>query len=164
MIADEVNYCPRCSAKLVEAQQFGKPRPTCPQCDWIFFHDPKVAAAVLIERDGRILLVRRAVNPQKGLWTLPAGFIDAGEDPGKAAERECLEETGLYVQVTALLDVLPNHEHHRGANIIIFYRAEIVNGDLVPGDDVDRADFFPKNNLPPLAFTTTKQIIDKLQN
>lgn len=163
MIADEVNFCPRCAAKLVEAQQFGKHRPTCPKCDWIFFHDPKVAAAVLIEQDSRILLVRRAVNPQKGFWTLPAGFIDAGEIPAKAAERECLEETGLYVQVTTLLDVLPNHEHPRGANIIIFYRAEIIKGDLVPGDDVDSADFFPTNQLPPLAFTTTKQIIDKMQ-
>ena len=163
MIADEVNFCPRCAAKLVDAQRFGKPRPTCPRCDWIFFHDPKVAAAVLIEQEGRILLVRRAVNPQKGFWTLPAGFIDAGEDPARAAQRECFEETGLNVQVTDLLDVLANQEHTRGANIIIFYRAEIITGDLKPDDDVDRADFFPIHDLPPLAFSTTKQIIDKMQ-
>jgi len=54
-----------------------------------------VAVAVLIERDGKVLLVRRANTPQKGMWTLPAGFVDAGEDPAQAAERECLEETGL---------------------------------------------------------------------
>jgi ADP-ribose pyrophosphatase YjhB (NUDIX family) len=166
MIADEVNYCPRCAAKLVEVLRFGKPRPTCPRCNWIFFPDPKVAAAVLIEQAGRVLLVRRAVNPQKGLWTLPAGFIDAGEDPARAAQRECLEETGLNVQVTGLLDVLAGQEHTRGANIIIFYWAEIITGELNPGDDVDRAGFFSIHDLPPLAFTTTKQIlsrIDKLQ-
>ena len=163
MIADEMNYCPRCAAKLVETLRFGKPRPTCPRCDWIFFHDPKVAAAVLIEQDGCFLLVRRAVNPQKGFWTLPAGFIDAGEDPARAAQRECFEETGLNVQVTDLLDVLAGQDHTRGANIIIFYRAEIVTGELMPGDDVDRAGFFSIHDLPPLAFTTTKQIINKLQ-
>jgi len=163
MIADEMNYCPRCATKLVEALRFGKPRPTCPRCDWIFFHDPKVAAAVLIEEDGRFLLVRRAVNPQKGFWTLPAGFIDAGEDPARAAQRECFEETGLKVQVTGLLDVLASQEHHRGANIIIFYKAEIVTGNLIPGDDVDRAGFFSFHDLPPLAFTSTKQILYKMQ-
>jgi len=163
MIADEVNFCPRCAAKLVVALKFGKPRPTCPHCDWIYFQDPKVAAAVLIEQDSRVLLVRRAVNPQKGLWTLPAGFIDAGEDPAKAAQRECFEETGLNVQITGLLDVLANQEHPRGANFVIFYRAEIVAGDLIPGDDVDHAVFFPTHELPPLAFATTKQIIDKIQ-
>jgi ADP-ribose pyrophosphatase YjhB (NUDIX family) len=163
MIADEVNFCPRCAAKLVIALRFGKSRPTCPQCDWIYFQDPKVAAAVLIVQDSRVLLVRRAVNPKKGLWTLPAGFIDAGEDPAEAAQRECFEETGLKVKITGLLDVLVNQEHPRGANFVIFYRADIVAGDLVPGDDVDHAKFFPIHELPPLAFDTIKQIVDKMQ-
>lgn len=159
MIADEVNYCPRCGAQLEVALRFGKPRPTCPKCSWIFFPDPKVAAAVLIEEDDCVLLVRRAVNPQQGRWTLPAGFIDAGEHPARAAERECLEETGLRVRVTSLLDVLANQEHTRGADIIIFYQAVIIAGELVPGDDVDRIGFFPRDKLPPLAFSTTEQIL-----
>ena len=62
--------------------------------------------AVLVEDDGQVLLVRRANEPQRGLWTLPAGFVDAGEDPVLAAERECLEETGLRVKITGLLDVI----------------------------------------------------------
>ena len=57
---------------------FGRERPVCPQCGWIHFADPKVAAAVLIEKDGRVLLVRRTNEPFRGLWTLPAGFINAG--------------------------------------------------------------------------------------
>jgi len=159
MIADEVKYCPRCGAQLTDALRFGKPRPTCLQCNWIFFPDPKVAAAVLLEQDGRVLLVRRAVNPQRGRWTLPAGFIDAGEHPAKAAERECLEETGLHVRVTRLLDVLANQGNIQGADIIIFYQAVIIAGELVPGDDVDRVGFFPRDELPPLAFSTTDQIL-----
>ena len=106
-----------------------------------------------------MLLVRRANDPKCGLWTLPAGFVDAGEDPILAAERECLEETGLRVKVGELLDVIHGQEHSRGAHIVIAYRAEIVNGDLRAADDVDRAAYFPYDNLPELAFSTTRRIL-----
>jgi 8-oxo-dGTP diphosphatase len=102
-----------------------------------------VAAGIVVERDGEILLARRANEPARGLWTLPAGFVDAGEDPARAAERECLEETGLQVDVTGLIDVVFGLEHSRGAHIVIFYRAEVRSGSLQPGDDVDQVAFFP---------------------
>lgn len=156
---DQVNYCLRCGTKLQIKRRFGRLRPTCPHCDWVYFPDPKVAAAVLIEKDDRILLVRRSVDPRRGKWTLPAGFIDAGEDPRRAAERECLEETGLKVRVMDLLDVLYGQEHEKGAHIIIFYRAEIIEGDLFAGDDVDRVAFFSRSDLPTLAFSTTEKIL-----
>ena len=159
MIADEINFCPRCGTALEIAERFGKSRPVCPQCEWIFFPDPKVAVAVLVKRGKDVLLVRRANDPARGCWTLPAGFVDAGEDPALAAQRECFEETGLRVKVNGLLDVLSGLEHPRGAHIIIFYSAVIVSGKLAPGDDADRAAFFPENDLPPLAFTTTKKIL-----
>ncbi len=162
MIADEVKFCPRCGSKLIRAVRFGRRRPVCPSCDWVFFADPKVAVAVLVEKDSHILLVRRANEPQRGRWTLPAGFIDAGEDPARAAERECLEETGLSVRVNRLLDVLAGQEHPRGAHIVIFYLAEIISGELFPGDDVDRVEFFPRGDLPPLAFKTTEYVLSLL--
>jgi 8-oxo-dGTP diphosphatase len=163
MIADQVNYCPRCGTRVIQKLQFGKMRPTCPQCKWIYFDDPKVAAGVFIEQGDKILLVRRANDPERGRWTLPAGFVDAGEDPARAAERECFEETGLRVQVTGLLDVMSGQEHPRGAHIILFYRAKILAGDLLAQDDVDRVAFFPRDQLPPLAFATTSRILQKFQ-
>ncbi len=159
MIADEVNYCPRCGQRLVQQFRFGKERPVCPNCDWIYFPDPKVAAAVLIQEDNRVLLVRRTNEPFKGYWTLPAGFVDAGEDPARAAERECLEETGLQVQAYELLDVLAGQEHMRGAHILIVYRAKVVGGQLNPGDDADRVAYFSLHKLPPLAFIATARIL-----
>ena len=69
----------------------------------IHFFDPKVAAAVLVERDGHVLLVRRVGEPFRGLWTLPAGFINSGDDPAEAAARERLEETGLSVPCDVLV-------------------------------------------------------------
>jgi ADP-ribose pyrophosphatase YjhB (NUDIX family) len=160
VISEEIYFCSQCGTHLTRAIRFGRLRPVCPSCDWVYFADPKVAAATLIERDNTVLLVRRANVPAQGLWTLPAGFIDAGEDPIEAAERECFEETGLNVRVTGLLDVLSGQEHPRGAHIVIFYRAEVLSGILSPGDDVDRASFFSRDQLPPLAFTTTQRILN----
>jgi 8-oxo-dGTP diphosphatase len=150
------SFCPCCGSKTSRQMQFGKMRPTCPQCGWIGFHDPKVAAAVYIENDGNVLLTRRVNEPEQGFWTLPAGFIDAGEDPAEAAVRECLEETGLVVRITDLLDVIGGREHPRGADIIILYRAEITGGKLMAGDDADEVGFFSRKNLPPLAFRATR--------
>ena len=156
---DEVNFCLRCGSRLTQAERFGRLRYVCPVCDWVYFADPKVAAAVLVEQDGGVLLVRRVNEPQRGLWSLPAGFIDAGEDPAAAAARECLEETGLQVQVEGLLDVIFGQEHPRGSHILIIYRASVLGGQLSPGDDVDGAAFFSRQALPPLAFLTTRKIL-----
>jgi 8-oxo-dGTP diphosphatase len=159
MNSDEVNYCLHCGTALVRADRYGRVRPACPACGWVYFADPKVAAAALVELDGKVLLVRRSIDPARGRWTLPAGFVDAGEDPAVAARRECLEETGLHVNISGLLTVLYGQEHSRGAHIIIFYKAEIISGELKAGDDVDRVEFFPRDDLPPLAFSTTRRVL-----
>lgn len=155
----EVKYCQRCGALMTWQHRFGRQRPVCSRCEWTYFPDPKVAAAALIERDGKVLLVRRVNDPERGKWTLPAGFVDAGEDPARAAERECLEETGLRVRVCGLLNILFGQEHSRGAHIVIFYQAEILSGALAAGDDVDRVAYFSRDQLPELAFETTKKIL-----
>jgi len=155
----QIKFCPRCGTPVIRKELFGRTRPVCPQCEWIHFEDPKVAAAVLIEQDGRILLVRRVNEPYRGLWTLPAGFVDAGEDPARAAERECLEETGLTVRAERVLDVIAGREHERGADFVVLYQAEILGGTLSPNDDADAVDWFATTNLPPLAFSATQKAI-----
>ena len=159
MLVEDIHFCPRCGTSLVQAERFGRQRPVCPSCDWVYFHDPRVAVAVLVERDEEVLLVRRVNDPQRGFWTLPAGFIDAGEDPIEAAQRECLEETGLSVGITGLLDVIAALEHERGAHILIVYRGEILSGEMFPGDDADRVGWFSRHELPSLAFNSTRRIL-----
>ena len=154
-----VKFCPQCGAEVAYEDKFGMLRPVCPQCEWIHFVNPKVAAAVLIEKDGRVLLVRRANEPYRGLWTLPAGFVNGNEDPAEAAARECLEETGLSVRVTRVLDVIAGREHKRGADFIIVYQAEVVSGELMADDDADAAEWFARSELPPLAFQATQKIL-----
>ena len=155
----EINYCPRCGNKTEPKEKFGKLRAVCPKCGWIHFADPKVAAAVLVEQDGRVLLVRRVNEPYRGFWTLPAGFVDAGEDPARAAERECLEETSLTVRVTRVLDVIAGREHPRGADFIIVYAAQFVSGVAKACDDADQVGWFERSNLPPLAFHATQKVL-----
>jgi 8-oxo-dGTP diphosphatase len=135
---------------------FGAERPECPACGWIYFEDPKVAAAVLVEQDGRVLLTRRVNEPHQGEWSLPAGFVNAHEDPERAAERECLEETGLIVRVTGLIQLIAGQEHERGADMLLLYRAEVTGGKLQAGDDADEVGFFERDSLPPLAFRATR--------
>jgi len=157
---DIIKFCPRCATKVNRVESFGAVRPVCPQCGWIYFQDPKVAAAVLVEKDGRVLLVRRVNEPFRGMWTLPAGFVNGGEDPAEAAARECLEETGLTVCVTHVLEVIPGREHERGADFVIVYHAEVAGGELVPADDADAAEWFPRDALPPLAFRATQLVLE----
>lgn len=153
---DQVRFCIRCGAALERQHVFGEYRPSCPACGWIYFADPKVAAGVLVERQGTVLLVRRGNEPRRGEWSFPAGFVNAHENPARAAERECLEETGLVVGVTGLLTIISGREHERGADIVLVYRAEITGGALQAGDDAEEARFFPRSDLPVLAFRATR--------
>jgi ADP-ribose pyrophosphatase YjhB (NUDIX family) len=145
----------------VTREAFGRARRACPACGQIVFRDHKVAAGVLVEHEGRVLLVRRRGNPRRGTWTLPAGFVEFGEDPAATAVRECQEETGLVVEITGLLDVIAGREHDRGADIVIVYLARLAAGDLKAGDDVDSAEFFSPDELPALAFRATELALER---
>lgn len=157
---EPILYCSSCGSKVEERQAFGQLRPVCPSCGRVHFLDPKVGAGVLIAEDNKILLVRRSVEPELGKWTIPAGFVEGDEDPRETASRECLEETGLEVQIGKLVNVIHGREHSSGASIVIIYTGEIVAGELAPSDDADAAEFFALSELPPLAFEATRQAIE----
>ncbi len=154
-----IRFCPLCGTAVDRIERFGHPRPVCPACGWVYFEDPKVAVAVLVREGEKVLLVQRSHPPQQGLWALPAGFLDARENPLRAAERECAEETGLTVRVTGLSLVLTGRETDHSADIVLIYAAEVLGGCLQAGDDAQQAAFFPLNALPPLAFRSTRQAL-----
>ena len=99
-----------------------------------------------------------------GTWSIPAGFVNAFEDPAAAALRECREETGLTVEVDELFDLFTGREHSRGADIFIVYRAHVLSGTLTAADDADQIGWFSLDDLPPLAFETTRRILAKASN
>ena len=157
-------YCPRCGNPLIDAHRHGKVRRVCEACNFIHFRDPKVAAVVFVVLEGELLLVRRGVDPEKGKWALPAGYIDYGEDPYEAAEREVLEETGLTVEITDVVDILgPDPTGVSPASIVLLFEGQYVSGEPQAGDDVDRVAFFPAHDLPldNIAFESTRLLIEK---
>ncbi len=158
----EWRYCPRCAAPLERRLVDGKPRPACPRCGFVYFADPKVTVGVLVEDEkGRILLGRRGVDPRKGFWYIPSGFVDYGEHPESAAVRELKEETGLDVTLTGLIGLWFFDECIGGkAGIAIFYRGRAVGGRLQAGDDVVEVGWFAPHELPDeVAFPVHEEVL-----
>jgi len=152
----ELNFCPNCGSPMADRFVFGRTRRACSACGFVFFREPKLAAGALVEQDGKVLLVRRAVAPKLGSWCLPAGYVEYDEGPVAAVLREVREETGLLVRVTGLLAAYHVRSDPRGLGVIIIYRAAPVGGELVPGDDASEAKFFSPDDLPnDLAFSST---------
>jgi ADP-ribose pyrophosphatase YjhB (NUDIX family) len=90
--------------------------------------NPPIAAGVVAERaDGKILLVLRGENPGKGLWGLPAGFMEIDETVEQAARRECLEETGLDVELRDLLGIWSYyHDPKQTSGVVVLYAARLM--------------------------------------
>jgi ADP-ribose pyrophosphatase YjhB (NUDIX family) len=157
----ELNYCPRCAHPLEDRQAYGRVRRYCPVCERPIFRDPKVAAGVIVEREGQVLLVRRGTGPGMGLWSIPAGFVEFDEAPALTAVRECGEETGLAVELDGLLDVIPGEGLPGEASFLIVYRGRLKGGALQAGDDARDVAFFSPDALPPLAFASTRRALNR---
>lgn len=157
-------YCPACGAPTHVEIAHGAVRPVCTGCGRVHFEDPKVAAAAVVLQDRRILLVQRRNSPARGLWTLPAGYVDAGEDPRRAAAREVAEETGLVVEIGEVADVVfePAEGDHP-STIVIVYWSEVRGGELRAGDDASRTGFFALQDLPPIGFRSTRSVLDRVR-
>lgn len=134
----------------------GRERPVCPQCGFVIFKNPVPGVGVLVEMEGGVVLIKRGHNPKKGLWALPAGFIEADESIEEAAIRECKEETNLDIELIEMfhVDSFPNDPTPQ-SGIIIFYRAIPISGQLEPGDDAVEALVYAPDALPvDVAFRT----------
>jgi 8-oxo-dGTP diphosphatase len=133
------------------------PPVTCAACGREHWFNAKPGAAALVERDGELLLVRRAHDPWRGYWCAPAGFCDGGEHPADAAEREAFEETGVRVRVKALFGIWVSEygdasQAEHDLISVAYYLAEPLDADLTPFDsaEVDEVRWFTPSDLPTL--------------
>lgn len=143
-----MGYCYDCGAQLTWQPIENRQREICPHCGWVYYPQLKVSAAAMVIQDGRLLLIRRATPPWQGCWYLPAGYVEADEDPKRAAERELWEETGLQAQCNALHGAYFFDDDPRGNGLLLVYRSHLTGGELNLNGEADRADFFGADELP----------------
>ena len=158
---ENIKFCSHCGAPLITRQVGDKPRRACPACGFVHFTDPKVGVGALLALDGKILLIQRRAEPERGKWSIPAGYLDAGEDPRVTAVRETAEETGLEVAIERLVDVFHNPPG-QGASIFLLFEARLVGGEAQAGDDAAAVGFFSPDDLPEIAFASTREAIKLL--
>jgi ADP-ribose pyrophosphatase YjhB (NUDIX family) len=141
--AHQWRFCPLCATALVDRELDGASRRTCPACGFVFWAQPRpAAAAVVADGEGRILLTRRRYPPQVGGWCLPGGLADPGETPEATARREVREETGLDVVLDRQLATL--------GEFVVFLAGRPRGGALLAGPDVLDVAWFPLGAAPPL--------------
>ena len=132
----------------------------CPSCGYVHFRDPGVGAAVLLQDDaGRVLLVKRGAGATKpGLWCVPCGYVDYGEEIREAAAREVREETGLDVRVGDPIFVASNFHDPEKLTVGIWFAGTVTGGVEVAGDDAVDVGWFDLRDLPDLAFDTDAEL------
>ena len=148
----EARFCPRCGQLAdVEFPQ----RIICPHCGYAAYYNPKpVAAAIPIDDEGRVILLRRGFEPGQGLWTFPGGFVDLGESVEDAARREAVEEIEIEIEIGALVGVYSRPEDRV---VLIVYRARAL-GIPHTTDEAPEVRAFSVDRLPwgELAFWSTE--------
>ena len=150
-------YCPSCGGALdSRSLKAGDPdRLVCTECGNVFYLDPKVAVGTIIDDgNGRILLVRRAIEPGYGKWVFPGGYVDRGEPVLTAAIREAREESGLHVELHSLVDI---YSYAGRTPIIMVYAATLLGGELQLDEEGLEARWFAADEVPwdALAFKST---------
>lgn len=127
-----MKFCSDCGSQVKIEIPDGDnlPRHVCKSCDIIHYHNPKIVAGVIPEREGKILLCKRAIEPRYGLWTLPAGFMENSETTSEAAAREAMEEANAKINITSLYTMfsLPHI-----SQVYVMYRGKLENTDYSPG-------------------------------
>jgi ADP-ribose pyrophosphatase YjhB (NUDIX family) len=128
-------------------------RLVCDDCKFVLYQNPKIVAGSVVTHDGRILLARRAIEPRKGFWTLPAGYMEYGETTEQAAQREAIEEACATIEIDRLLAV---YSIARIGQVQIMYRARLAAPDIACGAESAEVRLFDWNDIPweELAFPT----------
>ena len=151
-----VRFCQQCGAELGRREFEGTDRPYCQACGHIVFFDPKLAAVVLTEIDGKLLMVRRGVEPQMGRWAFPSGYVDRGESAETAACREVVEETGMIVEVERLLGVYSSD----GRDVVLIaFAARVTGGSMKAGHDAQEVGLFDPEDLTDMPFPHDSDIL-----
>lgn len=156
-----MKFCSQCGNTVTHQIPPGdsRPRYVCSHCAHVHYQNPNIVAGSVPAYEGRVLLCRRAIEPRKGYWTLPAGFMENGESLEQAARRETLEEACAHLseaQMYTVFDLPHINQVH------VFFRAEMASGRFDAGDETLEARLFSEEDVPwaELAFRTVARTLE----
>lgn len=155
-----MKFCSQCGATLRHSvpEDDDRKRYICNACGIIHYQNPKIVAGAIPVWENKVLLCRRAIEPRKGFWTLPAGFMELGETTEEAAIRETFEEANAVVDLQPLFTMysLPFI-----SQVHIFFRAELQDGRFSPGSESLETKLFAEADIPweSLSFETVSQTL-----
>lgn len=154
-------YCQACGGNLVEryVEAEERRRFQCELCGFIHYMNPRVVASVIVENQRRVLLQQRAIEPRRGYWTFPGGFLEIGETPAEGAVREAREETGVDVTLRALQGVYTRRPQ---GIVLVVYDGFSESDEAVVGDfESSDVRWFGIDDIPwsELAFETTEEAL-----
>jgi ADP-ribose pyrophosphatase YjhB (NUDIX family) len=156
-----VNFCSHCAAALEQRIPDGDTRSRwcCPSCGTIHYENPKLVVGTVSTWDGKVLLCRRAIEPRRGYWTLPAGFLEIGETTSDGAFRETLEEAGAAVDMKTLFSA---YDVLHVAQIHLFYLASMRSAEFEAGIESLEVRLFDESEIPwsELAFRTVAMTLE----
>ena len=164
----DYRYCPRCAAEL-ELQPSPEPDPprlTCPECNFVHYPNPAPTVQAWIDRDGTFLALERNQEPRRGFWNLPGGFVEPGESGPEAIAREVGEETGLEVEVGAVLGIFASlyGDGPEAKPILdIAYRCRERGGTFEISAESGGARWFSLAEFPEPAFSGEQQALAELR-
>jgi ADP-ribose pyrophosphatase YjhB (NUDIX family) len=158
-IGPEPAFCPACGEPVTPRQleEDHRPRLVCPR-GHVTWRNPRIVVGTLPVRDGRVHLARRDIEPARGRWSYPGGFLELCESAAEGARRETEEETRLRVQVGRLLGAYSRP--HAGV-VTLVYEADVVGGEVAPGAETSEVAAFTPDEIPwdELAFSTAESAL-----
>ena len=154
-------YCPLCGQELSCDFIEGKNRKNCPSCGFVDYRNPLPCVSIIGIKKDKIVLIKRGIEPSKGSWAPPSGFMEYGEPPEETALREFYEETSLKAKIIKLLGVYSQHTEIYGNLVIITFLVQITGGKIKAGDDAEEASFFNIDEIPPMKYKFHKTAIEK---
>jgi ADP-ribose pyrophosphatase YjhB (NUDIX family) len=147
-------FCPACATKLENPDQ-SEGGASCPNCGRTWYRNSAPTAGAAIVRDGRVLLAVRGVEPHKGKFDVPGGFLRVGEEPVAGVKREVREETGVEIDVSMkdCLQIVPHEYGGEGDYVLaIGFKARHVSGEASAASDVADVRWVGKKELDDLDF------------
>ena len=158
-----IKHCKNCGTAVVYRQPDDgdtKNRAVCPACNTVHYENPLNVVGTVPVWGDKVLLCKRNIEPRKGKWTLPAGFMELDETTSEGAARETVEEAGAQFEMQSLFSVL---SVPKVGQVHLFYRAKLTSDQFDPGFETQEAKLFTETEIPwdEIAFRTVKVTLER---